>query len=122
MSTLATVAQKSFNGKFTAKNDFSIGHFYVTIADADIGSLKPLHTLDHMLVKFEQNRMVRTIQSFVLFDKKKIVHHFWQSVDAIFLMKTFLWLKQLFDAKILIYRRSSLMCSKYYGSPAHVTG
>ena len=38
--------------------------FYVTNADVDIGSLKSLHTLfdgylDHMLVKFEQNRMVR---------------------------------------------------------------
>ena len=35
-----------------------------------------------MFVKFEQNRMVRTIQNFVLFDKK-IVTNFWQSVDAI---------------------------------------
>ena len=40
--------------------------FYVTIADTDIGSLKSLHTLfdkylGHMLVKFEQSRMVRTI-------------------------------------------------------------
>ena len=35
MSALATVARKSFNGKFTAKIDFSIRH-YVTIADADI--------------------------------------------------------------------------------------
>ena len=49
--------------------------FYITIADADIGSLKSLHTLfdkyfDHMLVKFEQNRMVRTVQNFDLLDKK----------------------------------------------------
>ena len=35
-----------------------------------------------MLVKFEQNRMVWTIQNFELFDKK-MVNHFWQSVDAI---------------------------------------
>ena len=35
-----------------------------------------------MVVKFEQNRMVRTIQSFELFDKK-IGNHFWRSVDAI---------------------------------------
>ena len=59
--------------------------FYITIADADIGSLKSLHTLfdkylDHMLVKFEQNRMVQTIQNFELFDKKKMVNHFSQSV------------------------------------------
>ena len=44
---------------------------YVTIADADIGSLKSFHTLfdkylDLMLVKFEQNRMVQTIQNFVV--------------------------------------------------------
>ena len=40
-----------------------------------------------MQVKFEQNRMVQTIQNFELFDKKKkkktcFLHHFWQSVDA----------------------------------------
>ena len=71
--------------------------FYVTIADADIGSLKSLHKLfnkylDHMLVKFEQNRMVWTIQNFVLFVKKwltifdKVLTPFW---------KTFLWLKPI---------------------------
>ena len=34
-------------------------------------------------MKFEQNRMVRTKQNFKLFDKKKMVNHFCQSVDAI---------------------------------------
>ena len=72
MSALATVAWKSFDGKFAAKIDFPIGHF---IADADIGSLMSRHTLfdkylDHMLVKFEQNRIVQNIQNFVLFDKE----------------------------------------------------
>ena len=97
-------ARKSTNGRFTAKTDFPIGHFYVTIADADIGSQKSPHTLfdkylDHMLVKFERNRIVQTIQIFELFDKKwltifdKVLMQFW---------KTFLWLKQLFDAKLLI--------------------
>ena len=48
------------------------GAFHVTIADDDIESLKSLHTLfdkylDHLLVKFEQHRMVRTIQNFQLF-------------------------------------------------------
>ena len=71
MSALATVARKSFNGKLTAFSGWAV---YVTIADADIGSLKSLHTLfdkylDHMLVKFEQHRMVQTIQKFGLFDK-----------------------------------------------------
>ena len=88
MSALATAAGKSFDGKFTVKIDFSIGYFYIVIADADIESLKSLHTLfdkyfDHMLVKFEQNRMVRTIPNFQLFDKKwltifdnVLTHHF----------------------------------------------
>ena len=45
------------------------------VANADIGSLKSLHTLfakylDHMLVKFEQTCMVQTTQNFELFDKK----------------------------------------------------
>ena len=57
MSALTLVERKSFNGKFTAKKWFSDWEFYVTIADADIGSLKSLHTLfdkylDNMLVKF----------------------------------------------------------------------
>ena len=72
MTALATVARKSF--KFYCKYWVFDRAFYVTIADADIGSLKSLHTLfdkylDHMLVKFERNRMVRTIQKFELFDK-----------------------------------------------------
>ena len=49
--------------------------FYVIITDADLESLKSLRTLfdkylDHMLMKFEQNRVVRTIQNFELFGKK----------------------------------------------------
>ena len=63
MSALATVAGKSFNDKFTARNLFSDRALYVTTADAEIGSLKSLHTLfdkhfNHMLLKFEQTRMV----------------------------------------------------------------
>ena len=52
-----------------------------------------------MLVKFEQNRMVRTMQNFEIFDKKwltifdKVLKPFW---------KTFLQLKQLLAAKELI--------------------
>ena len=116
MSALATVARKSFNGKFAAKIDFLIGHLgpYIAIADVDIGSLKSLHTLfdkylDHFQVKFQQNRMVRTIQNFALFDKKwliifdKVLTPFWE---------TFLWPKQLFDAKILIQRLSSFSVPK----------
>ena len=78
--------------------------FYATIADADIGSLNSSHTLfdkylDHMLVKFEQNRMVWTIQNFELFDKK-MVNHFDTVLTPFW--KTFLWMKQLFHVKLLI--------------------
>ena len=95
MSALATVAGKSFNGKINAKIDFFRSGIYVNISDADIGSLKSLHTLfdkylDHMLVKFEQNRRVQTQQNVELFDKKrltifdKVLTPFW---------KTFRWQK-----------------------------
>ena len=92
-----------------------------TIADADTGSLKSLQKLfdkhlDHMLMKFEQNRMVRTIQNFVLFDKK------WLTIFDIVLTpfwKTFLWLKQLFDVKILIQMLSSFSVPNIT-APLHV--
>ena len=48
--------------------------FYITITNADIRNLNSLNTifdkyscLDHMLVKFEQNRMVRNVQNFDAF-------------------------------------------------------
>ena len=66
---------------------FSDRAFYVTITDPNIGSLKSLHTLfgkylDHMLVKYEQNRMVRNIQYFEPLVKKWLTI-FEKSVDAI---------------------------------------
>ena len=69
------------------KNWFFDGALNVTITDADTESLKSLHTLfdkylDYMLVKFEQNYMVRNIQNFEVL-KKKMVNHFWESVDVI---------------------------------------
>ena len=69
MSALAMVEGKSFEGKFIAEIDFPIGYFMLPVADADIGGLKSLHTLfdkylDHILVKFEQNCMIQTIQNF----------------------------------------------------------
>ena len=70
MSALAT-----YSANVLQKLIFRLGILCYHIADADIGSLKSLHTLfdkylDHMLVKFEQNRVVRSIQNFELFDKK----------------------------------------------------
>ena len=71
--------------------------------------------LDNMLVKIEQNRMVRTIQIFELFDQKwlticyKVLTPFW---------KTFLWLKQLFDAKLINSKTIIFKCSENYGRPS----
>ena len=51
--------------------------FPTAVANADIGSVKSLHTLfdtylDHMLVKFEKtNCMVKTTRNLEHFDKKK---------------------------------------------------
>ena len=64
------IAQMSVNGKFVAKKSFSDSASYVTITDADIGSLKYFHALfdtylGHMMLgKFGQNRMVLNIQNF----------------------------------------------------------
>ena len=58
-----------------------------------------------MLVEFEQNRMVQTMQNFDLFDKKKKKKKKELTIFDKALMpfwKTFLWLTQLFDAKLLM--------------------
>ena len=84
------VAWKSFNGRFTAKIDFSDWAFYVAITDADMGSVKSLHKLfgkylDNMLAKFEQNCMLGNIKNFQLFGKKwstifeKVLTPFWKT-------------------------------------------
>ena len=76
MSALATVTGKSFSwaAYLLQKNDFLDREFYVNMVDVDIGSLKSLHILFdkylyHMLVKFEQNCMGRTMKNLKLFDK-----------------------------------------------------
>ena len=66
-----------------------IFRYYITIADADIGNQKSLHTLcdkclDHMLVKLDKivwSEISKIVSFFVKKKPKKI--HFWPSVDAI---------------------------------------
>ena len=60
-------------GKSSFAVNFQLKLSNATVANADIKSLKSLYTLvdkhlDHMLVEFEQNRMIQTTQNF---DKKK---------------------------------------------------
>ena len=57
------------------KSTFAVNSPLKLVANADIGSLKSLHTLfdkylDHMLVKFKQKCMVQTTWNFERFDKK----------------------------------------------------
>ena len=112
MPALATITGKSFYCKIYCKNWFSDRISYITSAYADIGSLKSLHTLfgmylDYILVKFDQNCMVRTVQNFDLFDKKwltifdKGLTPFW---------KTFLWLKIIWCLYINLKTISVLQC------------
>ena len=120
VSSFATVARKSCNGNFffakIAKNWFSDRAFYVTITDVDIGSPKSLHTLfdkylDHMLVKFEQNRMIRNVQNFKLFGKKRLTI-FEKALTPFW--KRCLWHKQLSDTEVLIDRQYSLIVQKLW--------
>ena len=95
MSALSTVARKSFNGKFTAKIDFPDRAFYVTIANADIGSLKSLHTLfdkylDHMLVKFEQTSYGPNHTKFCAIDKEGCAY-----------VRSIIWLEPIGDLALL---------------------
>ena len=101
------------------KNWFFDRAFYVTIVDADIGSLKSLHTLfdkylDRVLVKFEWSELYKNFSFFT-----KLVNHFWQSVDAILedvsLTETFVrcW---TINSYTIIFQ-----CSKNYSSPKRVT-
>ena len=71
---IATVAQKSFNGKFTIKIDFLIGHFTLPLLTLtlEVQSLS-IHYLISIWThagEIEQNRIVGNTQNFELFDKK----------------------------------------------------
>ena len=109
MSALATVAEK-----FTPKIDFPIGYFILPLLILDIESLKSLHTLfykylDHMLVEFKQNRMVRTIT--------KMVNHFWFDAisEDVSVNEIITWCLTI-NSEAIIFQ-----CSKNDGSPTRVT-
>ena len=64
---------------------FAVKTSPATVANADIRSLKSVHTFlevcfQHMLVKFEQNRMVQTTRNVEPFDKKKKTKHFFKTI------------------------------------------
>ena len=81
--TWNTRSENQFCSKFAVKT------FPCSVANADIGSLcLSIHSFKnvcyHMLVKFEQNRMVETTRTFELLTKNRVfLNQFWQSADAI---------------------------------------
>ena len=96
--------------------------FYVTIANADIGSLKSLHTLFKVFEPHAGKIWTKSYGSnytnFLSFLPKKMVDHFWR-VDAILedisVTETIVWC-QIIDLKTII-----IQCSKHYSSPTRVT-
>ena len=63
------------DGKAIFAVNFLLKLFRAIVANADTESLKPLHTffdtyMDHMLAKFEFNRLVRNLPNFEFLDKK----------------------------------------------------
>ena len=82
-------SREELSRQMYCKNCFSYRAFYVTIADVDTGSLKSLHTLfdrylDHVQVNFEQIVWFELFKIFLnFFFDKKMVNHFWQSIDTI---------------------------------------
>ena len=55
---------------------FGIKTFRATVVNAGTRSLTSLHSLfdtylDHMLAKFEPNRIIQNVENFQLFDKKQ---------------------------------------------------
>ena len=84
-----------------------------------------------MLAKFEPNRIVRNVQNLSFWGKTSSFKNIFDKALTPF-CKKFLWLKQLFDGKLLIFRQLSfcvsislfntiVRCSKHYGNPTRVT-
>ena len=104
--------------------------FRATVANADTRSLKSFHTLfdtylDYMLAKFEANRIVRNVQNFELFDKKKknkqkIVFNTIFDKTLTPFCKTLLQLKQLFIQKTINFQTTIFQCSKIQSTKTHL--
>ena len=103
MSALATVAGRSFNGKFTAKIDFSIGY---SILSLPMLTLEVLSLSIHYLISiwttcwWNLNKIVWSGLLKIWAFWQKMVDHFWQSVDAI--LEDVSVTETVVDAKLLI--------------------
>ena len=80
--------------------------FRATVANANTDSLKSLHTffdmyLDYMLSKVEPNLTVQNVQNVSFWTKIRVLLKFNFDKSLTPFCKTFLWLKQLLDAKLV---------------------
>ena len=123
MSALPTVAGNSFNGKFTAKIDFSIGYFILPLLmlTMEVWS-RSIHYLVSILTTcwWNLNKIVYLYMWFYMWNfelcDKKMVNHFWQSVlEDVPVTETIVWCKTI-NLKTIIFQ-----CSKNHGSPTRVT-
>ena len=106
MSAIATAVGKSFNGKFTSKIDFFDRVFYVTIAKVS-PMLVPLAS--EIWTKLYGPNYTKF---WAFWPKKNGVFKTIFEEELMPLWKTFLWLKQLFNAKPLISRLPSFCVPK----------
>ena len=114
MSALATVTRKRFHVNFTAKIDSSIGHFMLPLLmlTLEVLSLSIYYLISIWTTCWQNlNKIVWSVPYKILcFLTKKWLTIFDKKLTPFW--KTFLWLKQLFDAKILIQRLSSFRVPK----------
>ena len=105
MSALETVARKSFDGKFTAKIDFPIGHsmlplLMLTLEEYSLSIIWQVGLFGPHAGEIWTKSYGPNHTKFCAFWQKKWLTIFDKVLTPCW--KTFLWLKQLFDAKILI--------------------
>ena len=95
--------------KINFYSKFAFKTFPCYVANTNTESLKSLHTLfdtylDYMLAKIEANCTVRNVQNLNFWTKKRVLSKPFLTKRWPPFCKTFLWLKQLFDGKLLIFR------------------
>ena len=107
VSVFVTVAQKSFNDKFTPKIDFPIRYFMLPLLTLilEVKNLS-IHYLSSIWTTcwWNLNKIVRYEKYKIWAFKQKMVNHFWEVLMPFW--KTFLWHKKLLYAKVIFH------CSK----------
>ena len=98
------------DGKLMFAVDLPLSLLRTTVVNAETGRLKflPFDTyLNHVLAKFEPNRIAQNVQNFELFDKKiKVLEPFLAKCGRHFVAET------IFNDKVSIFRAISFSVPK----------